>query len=297
MSVLLENAELDGLGRLCERPEESGIYAAPGAPGLTRIGAQFYGNAYAPHRHDTYSLGITMRGVQTFSYRGQSHFSMPGNLVILHPDELHDGSAGTDAGLVYRMLYLEPALLRQALGGGAASLPFVRNPVVCDPGFRDALSDVLSDLSCGLEELAVDHLLADIATSLARHADAPSRRDKSGIDHIGVERARDFLHDNAELDVKSATLEAVSGLDRFRLARQFRACFGTSPHRYLLMRRLQKARDLIATQMPLAEIAVETGFSDQSHLNRQFKKAYGMTPGQWAAMLQTKNPVSSLFWA
>jgi AraC-like DNA-binding protein len=297
MAMLLENRDLDGLGRLCERPEESGIYAAPDRQGLSRIGAQFYGNAYAPHRHDTYSLGITMHGVQTFSYRGQSHFSMPGNLVILHPDELHDGGAGTDDGLVYRMLYLEPALLRQALGEGALGLPFVADPVVCDPVFRQVLSEGLSDLSICLEELAVDQLLADIATALGRHADAPVRQDNSGIDHPAIERARAFLDDNLEMDVRSTTLESVSGLDRFRLARQFRACFGTSPHRYLLMRRLQKARHLIATEMPLAEIAVETGFSDQSHFNRHFKKAFGMTPGQWAARLQTKKPQTPLFWA
>ena len=296
MTQLLENRDLDGLGRLCERPEESGIYAAPDSRGLSRIGAQFFGNAYALHRHDTYSLGITMRGVQTFSYRGQSHFSTPGHLVILHPDELHDGGAGTDDGLTYRMLYLEPSLLREALGEGVSSLPFVPNPVVFDPAFRQSLSEALSDLSSRLEDLAIDHLLADIATSLARHADAPVRQD-SAIDRVGAERARAFLNENLAMDVKSARLESVSGLDRFRLARHFRACFGTSPHRYLVMRRLQRARDLIATEMPLAEIAIETGFSDQSHFNRHFKKAYGMTPGQWAAMLQTKKPQGGLFWA
>ena len=51
------------------------------------------------------------------------------------------------------------------------------------------------------------------------------------------------------------------------------------------MRRLQRAREMIKAGEPLAEIAAETGFTDQSHLNRQFKKAFGMTPGRWAALV------------
>jgi AraC-like DNA-binding protein len=78
----------------------------------------------------------------------------------------------------------------------------------------------------------------------------------------------------------------VTGLDRFALARHFRAAFATSPHRYLLMRRLQRARAMIGAGEALSDAAFATGFADQSHLNRHFKKAYGMTPGQWASLRQ-----------
>jgi AraC-like DNA-binding protein len=56
------------------------------------------------------------------------------------------------------------------------------------------------------------------------------------------------------------------------------------------MRRLQQARRMIETGEPLAEIAAETGFADQSHLNRHFKKAFGMTPGRWAALTRDGMP-------
>ncbi len=65
---------------------------------------------------------------------------MPGQIIVLHPDELHDGAAGTEDGLSYRMLYLEPALLQAALPRGFAHLPFVRDPVLTDPHFRKTLS-------------------------------------------------------------------------------------------------------------------------------------------------------------
>ena len=84
--------------------------------------------------------------------------------------------------------------------------------------------------------------------------------------------------------VGSRELEDVAGLDRYTIARQFRAQFGTSPHRYLLIRRLGNARERISLGEPLADIAADTGFADQAHLTRHFKKAYGMTPGRWAQL-------------
>jgi len=78
-------------------------------------------------------------------------------------------------------------------------------------------------------------------------------------------------------------LERHAGLDRWSLARQFRAAFGTSPSRYRLMRQLDLVRALIRRGHTLADAALAAGFSDQSHMTRQFKRTYGLTPAGWAA--------------
>ena len=78
--------------------------------------------------------------------------------------------------------------------------------------------------------------------------------------------------------------KAVSGLDRFTPCPAIPRSLGTSPHRYLVMRRLEKARGMIGSGRSLVEIALETGFSDQAHFTRHFKKAHGMTPGRWASL-------------
>jgi hypothetical protein len=65
--------------------------------------------------------------VQRFWYRGTRRTCLPGQLHVLHPDEIHDGGAGTDEGFGYRILYIAPELIREALDGGA--LPFVADPV------------------------------------------------------------------------------------------------------------------------------------------------------------------------
>lgn len=126
----LKEEVLRGLGRLCERPAHDAILSAPSNPGVERMEARFTGDAFEPHRHDTYAIGVTLHGVQTFRYRGEKRQSLPGNIMVLHPDEVHDGGAGTEDGLRYRMIYLEPALAIEALGGNHGALPFVREPVL-----------------------------------------------------------------------------------------------------------------------------------------------------------------------
>ena len=103
--------------------------AAPPAPGIERIEAHFAGHGFDPHRHDTYAIGYTIAGVQAFRYRGSARQSLPGEVFVLHPDETHDGRAGTSAGFRYRILYVEPRLIADALH---APLPFVREPVSSD---------------------------------------------------------------------------------------------------------------------------------------------------------------------
>jgi AraC-like DNA-binding protein len=99
-----------------------------------------------------------------------------------------------------------------------------------------------------------------------------------------VAAARDFLDGCIGEPVTLSGLEAVTGLSRYALARHFRACLGTSPYRYLVLRRLDRVRALIRSGTPLAEAALSTGFADQSHMTRHFKKAYGLSPGRWARL-------------
>ena len=278
---------LAGLERSCAPDTGERIVEAPAVPGIERIEARFAGDFFAPHRHDTYAIGVTLRGVQTFRYRRQQHYSLPGHLIVLHPDELHDGAAATEAGLCYRMLYIEPAMIHRALGEHVGSLPFVKQPVVDDAALQATLLAALGRLDEGIGDLALTDIVAGIAAGLSRHAEAVRPRlEPDAIDR--VYRARDYLCDHALRTVRSDELERVTGLDRYALSRQFRKVFATSPHRFLIMRRLDHARRLIGEGHELADVAAAAGFADQSHLTRHFKKCFGITPGRWAqATLQS----------
>jgi AraC-like DNA-binding protein len=255
--------------------------------GLTRLAARFGGHAYDLHRHETYAVGLTLWGAQSFHYRGALQTSRGGQVMVIHPDEAHDGHAtnnqgGVDDGFAYRMLYVDPASVSAALEG--ASPPFVPDVVADDPVLAGLLHEAFADFPQPLEPLAVDAVVERLAGRLmARSDDRPRARSRTTA-HRAVARARDFLAAEAHRTVASEELERVTGLDRFALARHFRAATGTSPHRYQIGRRLARAQKMIADGMALSEAAAATGFADQSHLTRHFAARFGLTPGRFAKL-------------
>lgn len=91
-----------------------------------------------------------------------------------------------------------------------------------------------------------------------------------------------FVEQNLDDDLSLATLAAVAGLSASHFARRFKAALGEAPHRYVLARRVNGAkRLLLESDLPLAEIAAETGFSSQAHLTGIFGRTVGMTPGAY----------------
>jgi AraC-like DNA-binding protein len=237
--------------------------------------------AFEPHRHDTYAIGITTAGVQTFHYRGSRRVCLPGQLHVLHPDEGHDGAAGTDGGFGYRILYIPPELVREALSGRA--LPFVADPIQPLVPAARLIASLLADIDEPINELSSAEIAVAVADGLVSLSGQPDRP-KGVIDTRAVEIARDYLVAHAREQTSASTLEKIAGVDRFTIARHFRWAYGTSPDRYRTMRRLALARAAIESGQPLARAAAEAGFADQSHMTRQFKRTYGLTPGRWMAL-------------
>jgi AraC family transcriptional regulator len=132
--------------------------------------------------------------------------------------------------------------------------------------------------------LYVDGLALTIAAQLvrahSRHAAVPLRDERPGVRGIkGLSRLRDFIESSLDQDLTLETLAREAGISMYALPRAFQQHFGDTPHQYVLGRRLLRARALLAnTDLPIAEIALETGFSSQSHLATAFKRCVGVTP-------------------
>ena len=266
-----------------EEPVKTVGYAG-GVDGVERFDLTLGGRyAYAPHRHDTYAVGVTAAGVQTFDYRGATRQSRQGEAYILHPDERHDGRSGLGGAFAYRTLYIAPHLIGQCLEGGR--LPFVADPVQGGGPVVRAALDALAAFEAPPDELHLTEVLAALAEALAAASDAPPPPPRSALDVRAVARVRSLLRESLHRNVGIAELEAESGLDRWTLYRQFRAVQGVSPHRFLQMRRLDAARRLIGEGTGLAEAAAAAGFADQSHMTRRFRDAYGLSPGGWRSLL------------
>src|SRR5438477_470141 len=158
MSRTVVGADANSLERSSSRRADS-IRFGPKAYGVERAEVYLSTCAFSPHRHDTYAIGVTTAGVQTFGYRGSRCVCLPGQLHVLHPDEAHDGAAGTEDGFSYRILYIAPELIRGALAGRA--LPFVADLVQEPTARRRALAPAAIATGQSREQVAAEVGCAD----------------------------------------------------------------------------------------------------------------------------------------
>src|SRR5262249_11237380 len=144
MAPMVGRVAAEGLVRSCTGRDWMAMSQL--GDGVELLRAWFGGRAFARHRHDTYAIGVTQAGVQAVSYRGRAEHSTPGQVVVLHPDEMHDGRAGSRTGFGYRIVYVEPALVAAAvrtIRGRPTALPFAREPVSESPVLAGAVAAAL----------------------------------------------------------------------------------------------------------------------------------------------------------
>jgi AraC-like DNA-binding protein len=244
---------------------------------IERVANRLIGAAFSPHRHDTYTVALTINGVQAFNYRGAMRHSLPGQVLILHPDEIHDGHCRDGAGFSYWAAYVPPAHVQAVLGG--AELPFVSNGVSTNPAVIAAAMSMVIDCAGVGDPGAYEDALYDLAQAMNDVAGkAASVRTAN---RTAVMRAREFLDSAVVSGARLDELEQVADCDRWQLSRDFRALLGTSPYRYLQYRRIDLAKRLLREGAKLADAAHGAGFADQSHFGRTFRKTVGLTPKQW----------------
>jgi AraC-like DNA-binding protein len=244
---------------------------------IERVENRLVRAAFSPHRHDTYTVALTMTGVQAFNYRGSMRHSLPGQVLILHPEELHDGHCHDEAGFSYRAAYVPPTHVQAVLGG--AELPFVANGVSTDPALIAAACTMVIDCAGVADPAAYEDALYDLAQAMNMVAGKVAKMKIAN--RTAVLQARELL-DTAVIDgARLEQLEQATGCDRWQLSRDFRALLGTSPYRYLQHRRVDLAKRLLREGATLADAAHGAGFADQSHFGRTFRKAVGLTPKAW----------------
>jgi AraC-like DNA-binding protein len=248
--------------------------------GLDVVHATYVDHAFSPHLHEFYAIGVITRGANTLACRGITHVVREGQMVVIEPGEIHTGEPAGPSGWTYRMIYPDAATARAAVGDRAT--PHLRETVITSRALAlrfVRLHRVLQTSDCRLEqETRVLDVLRDL---FATHGEETPTDDEPARDHRAVGIVREYLHAHYNQQVRLATLAELTGLSPFHLIRVFRSRVGLPPYSYLEQVRVARAQTLLCQGHPVSRVAFATGFSDQSHLTRHFKRVVGMTPGQY----------------
>jgi AraC-like DNA-binding protein len=252
---------------------------------IALLRATYITHTFVPHLHETFAVGMIEQGAETFHYRRAHHVAPSGSVVTVNPGEVHTGSAFTKEGWSYRMFYPDPALFQRIasdLSGRTRAVPFFPQPVVPDGQLAQRLHrlhSVLENSPSLLERESA--LLTTFADLIARHAEQPAFSTHMKPDHHAVQRVRDYLHAHLADTVSLEQLAGLTQMSTYYLLRLFQQTTGLSPHAYLLQLRITRAKALLLAGVPIAQVALDTGFADQSHFTRSFKRLLGVTPGQY----------------
>jgi AraC-like DNA-binding protein len=257
---------------------------------LEAMHAHFERHVYHRHSHDTYSLGVTDVGAQSFTCRGAAHTSAAGMVMAFNPDDPHDGQATDGNGFTYRMIHIGPELVSRVLADAAGrpvGLPLFAEPVLRDPVLAARLRDLHRALLRDATTLRRDELLAAVVLAAARQAGTRPETSALTAESAPADarrvarRARDLIASHRLDDINAGDLAEATGRSRFAVHRAFTHVYGMSPGDYQRQLRLREARALIAAGRPISQAAALAGFADQSHLSRWFIRYYGVTPGRY----------------
>lgn len=257
---------------------ERARFAAHDDLGIEQIAATIAREPFAPHAHGEYLIGVTTAGTEVLVQSGQEQTSRPGCLRFINPGEVHSGCA--EGGLwSYEAIYVPPTVMASAAG----ATPRFSAAVVDDPAGRAALLELFSVLRWSSDLFERDSALAAVLALLAaRHATnvVPVTR---GVEQRAITRVRDYVRAHLTDRITLADLGSEVGLSRFHLLRQFKAATGQTPWQYQTQLRIELARDQMRAGEPMARVAQNCGFVDQSHFTRIFRRVVGVTPGTYAA--------------
>ena len=269
------------------KKEWSKFFSIAALDHLEVLHARFYRHAYARHYHEAYALGVILDGSESYYYNHRNHVADTGNVITVNPGEVHTGYASDiTRGWCYFMFYPTPELIAATmakLGYPMNRLPLFPDSVITDPDLARKIRRFKAALDVKNSDLAREALFLEImARYLEKHADFPlhpseGRREPEKIRHVRRQIEQQFAE-----NLSLAALAGEVSMSPYALLRQYKKETGVTPYLHQAGLRIRRAKALLAQSVPPAMAAHCSGFSDQSHLNRQFKKWVGVTPGHYS---------------
>ncbi|MDJ1370504.1 helix-turn-helix domain-containing protein [Gulosibacter molinativorax] len=248
----------------------------PEVPSLREVYHANFDHAYPMHTHDDWAVMLVDRGAVSYRLDEGDHHAEPGSVTLLPPGIPHDGRSAVDGGgYRKRVLYLDQEWLPDAVTGMA-----VRRPTLAGPEALAAVRRIHSALEQPGDLLAAEHWLLNIHDKVLEHLGRPGDITR---DVPLARRLRELLDDRLTESFTIAEAAAELGAHPSHLVRVFSQAYGIPPHQYLVGRRVDLARHLLAEGYRPADAAALAGFHDQAHLTRHFRRVLGITPSAIAA--------------
>jgi AraC-like DNA-binding protein len=237
---------------------------------------------YPRHLHEEYCIELVLRGTETTIYRGASHKAVPGSLLLINPEEVH---ASKSVRTEYKVIKMRPpafSRISSEIFGRNTETFYFPKLVIQDPLVFRLLLKLYSNLKQNLSFLEQEsELISTIALLIKRQNKDHLTVASPGEERHYIKLIRDYIRSHYAENILLSELSSLTNLSPYYLLRAFHRRVGLPPHEYQTQVRIAHARKLLSGGYPISDTALETGFCDQSHFARNFKRIVGMTPGRY----------------
>jgi AraC-like DNA-binding protein len=269
------------------RPQQESlqVWTTPSFEGTIFSRGAHFTHPYPRHWHEEIHFCAYTAGSGYLGYRGNSHLVAEGDFVITPAGEVHKNWVASGAEISFCGAYVDVASFRQATSqivGREVPLPqsndlFSRDKLLRKRFLLLHQATQRVDLRLHQEEL----LLEFLQVLLANSGTVEGSGIRAGTEPGAVKRAREFIDAHFSDSISLASLGRLTNLSPYHLHRVFSQQTGMPPHAYQTQVRINHAKQLLRIRQPLSDIAATTGFADQSHLTRHFRRLVGVTPGRF----------------
>ncbi len=253
--------------------------------GVNLCEASITSHEFPKHSHEYYVIGVIAEGIQTFTHRGTHYHTPTGGMIILNPEDDHTGEPANSQGFLWRAIYPTYDQMVQAaseLSSKRLESPLFPSVRVDDPILLRAFSQVHSASREGIDSITRETLfLQFLSVLITRHSNLEVDSKARCRERWVVRKATAYFMENLSENITLGHVAEYLGIDRFRLIREFNHALGLPPHIYRDCLRIREAQRLLDRGLPLVEVALAVGFTDQSHFTKRFKRQIGVTPGQY----------------
>ncbi len=253
--------------------------------GLELLSCRDVDYCFPPHLHDAYCIWLNTCGGEHYVHRGNSNILQPESFGIIAPGEVHSNWACENKSRELLTFYLAPQQLQNIAAQSAdkttLNVEFRTSDHIDHESLQNLvnLNQLLCNSSSALERQSV---FLDVIAQLASRFGTPAAQEMAvGAEPSRISRIIDLFHARLEEDLHLEELAGIADCTPYHLIRFFKKAVGLTPHAYLIQLRLEKARQLLNAGHSIVDTALETGFTDQSHLTRHFKTKFGIPPGHY----------------
>ena len=249
-----------------------------------RYQTQLVGSQFVAHQREFHIVAFIQQGELSLKYRERNYTLNTGDSIVIPAGEIHSFNTPIDSPALVAFHYIDTVEAITASNG--LLFPIVDTITSTKEAAKQIVGALFSSLESPLEISIYLQCLSDLITSLSEHLNQNTKVTDSDIRSLVA--AKNYIQNNLSQPFCLTDISSRFNIDKWQLSRKFKPLFGVTLFQHIHASRMVKAKDLLSQQKDIGQVALDLGYSDQSHFTRFFKRFVGISPTKWIKLTSPK---------